>query len=54
MPEIIRYRCLNCGHRFEEETLTREEDRELRRDGKRTYPIHCPRCNRTDCRRGWE
>ncbi|HBC09259.1 MAG TPA: zinc ribbon domain-containing protein [Rhodospirillaceae bacterium] len=54
MPEMVRYRCLNCGHRFEEETLSPEESRERRKEGKRTWAIHCPECNRTDIRPGWE
>ena len=54
MPELVRFRCLNCGHRFEEEVLTEEERREADRENQHTTPVHCPECNRTDIRRGWE
>jgi len=56
MSELKRYRCLNCGHRFEVEVLTREERLEADREGTPLGPIRCPRpeCRRTDVRLGWE
>ena len=40
-----RFRCLNCGHRFEAEVFEKGEA-----DGRRlpSGPVHCPSCNRTD------
>ena len=32
MSEIVRYRCKNCGHRFEMEVLTRAEQEQARRE----------------------
>ncbi|RZP20265.1 MAG: zinc ribbon domain-containing protein [Erythrobacter sp.] len=54
MTEVVRFRCLNCGHRFDTEVLTEEERREARREDRPTSPVHCPKCHRTDIRRGWE
>ncbi|ACK86165.1 zinc ribbon domain-containing protein [Methylorubrum extorquens] len=53
MPISVQYRCLNCGHRFETRALTEEEAREARRRNERLSAVHCPRCNRTDIRKGW-
>lgn len=54
MPEYVRFRCNNCGHRFEKEVLIEEERRKARFENRPTSPVHCPECNRTDIRRGWE
>jgi len=54
MSERRRFRCLNCGHRFEADVLTADEKREARRRGRPTQPIACPECNHTDIRGGWE
>lgn len=54
MPESVRFRCNNCGHRFEAQALTRYEREEARRQNERTSAVHCPKCHRTDLRRGWE
>lgn len=54
MADMVRFRCNNCGHKFEDEVLDQYEAREARRNNQRTSPIHCPKCNRTDLRRGWE
>jgi rubredoxin len=54
MADTIRFRCLNCGHRFEAEVLDEDEKREARRRNQPTSPIQCPECRRTDLRRGWE
>lgn len=54
MTTRVRFRCLNCGNRFEEEVLDEDEKREARRRDQPTYPIHCPDCQRTEIRRGWE
>lgn len=53
MPESRRYQCLNCGHRFTAEVLTREEVDELEREFRRAGPVRCPECKRTDLRPGW-
>lgn len=54
MPERKRFRCNNCGHRFEEETLTEDERHEAERKRMIVYNIQCPQCCRTDIRNGWE
>ena len=54
MTDIVRFRCNNCGHRFEVEVLDEYERREARRRDQPTSPVHCPKCNRTDIRRSWE
>lgn len=54
MTRHVRFRCRNCGHRFEAEVLDEDEQREARRKGEPTSPIHCPACKRTDIRDGWE
>jgi len=54
MPERIYFRCNNCGHRFEAEALTKEEEQKAKEERQPTSAIHCPNCNRTDIRRGWE
>lgn len=54
MPKVVRYRCQNCGKRFEIEVLTKEETEEAKRQNRPLSPIHCPDCHRTDVRDGWE
>ena len=54
MTERIRFRCKNCGHRFATEVLDEDERREARRKSRPTHAVHCPVCNRTDIRRGWD
>jgi len=54
MTERARLRCLNCGHRFEQDVLTQEERQQARREDRPTSPIACPMCRRTDTRRGWD
>jgi rubredoxin len=54
MTRLVRFRCKNCGHRFEAEVLDENEKREARRVRRQTYLIHCPKCYRTDIRDGWE
>ena len=54
MPENARFRCNNCGHRFEKEILNEEEAKEERRKGRPVYAIQCPKCQRTDIRDCWE
>lgn len=51
---VKRFRCLNCGHRFECDVLTKEEISQRQNNNLRSYPIHCPECGRTDIRDGWE
>ena len=40
-----RYRCLNCGHRFEAEVFEKGEAEAKRLP---VGDLHCPKCNRTD------
>ena len=54
MPERARFRCINCGHRFEAEVLTDAEKREARREDRPTSAVQCPQCRRVDIRPGWE
>lgn len=54
MPEQIRLRCMNCGHRFVAEAATAEEKEQARLRRHPLRAIHCPKCNRTDTRRGWD
>lgn len=53
MTERVRFRCNNCGHRFESEVLDEDRRHEARRENRPTNAVHCPECNRTDIRRGW-
>lgn len=54
MTEEVKFRCLNCGHRFVQEVLTEKEKREQARERLQSSPVSCPECGRTDVRRGWE
>lgn len=54
MTQRRRYRCHNCGNRFEIEVLTEEEKREARRKNVPVYRIVCPKCNRSEVREGWD
>ncbi len=54
MTILIRYRCNNCGNRFKTEVLEPHEKQEYIREGRPFYNVHCPECNRTDIRRGWD
>lgn len=54
MTDTVRFRCLNCGHRFAAEVLDEDEKREARLFRRPMSAVHCPECNRTDIRRGWE
>ncbi len=54
MSERRRYRCNNCGERFERDVLSPEEAEEALRRNEPTFPINCPACRRTDVREGWE
>lgn len=53
MPMAARYRCRNCGERFEASVLTAEEVHEAERRRERLGAVHCPKCNRTDIEKGW-
>ena len=48
MTDIVRFRCKNCGHRFETDVLDRDDEIEARRNNQPTSPVHYPKCNRTD------
>lgn len=54
MSESKRFSCNNCGCRFETEVLDEDERREANRDNQPTNAVHCPKCYRTDIRRGWD
>ncbi|MGH8651500.1 MAG: hypothetical protein ACREYE_04660 [Gammaproteobacteria bacterium] len=54
MTELVRFRCKNCGHRFEAEVLDEHERRAAQQTRQPTAPVNCPKCNRTDFQRGWE
>lgn len=54
MPEKRRYRCQNCGRRFETEVLTPEERRQAELDRVLLSNVACPDCHRTAVRPGWE
>ena len=54
MARVVRFRCRNCGNRFESEILDENDKREVRRKNLRTSPVRCPSCNRTDVREGWD
>lgn len=53
MSELKRFKCLNCGHRFEVEVLTSDEKREAKREDQPVSRVACPGCRRTDIRPGW-
>ncbi|RUV91933.1 zinc ribbon domain-containing protein [Mesorhizobium sp. M1A.F.Ca.IN.022.07.1.1] len=53
MSETRRFQCLNCGHQFEAEVLTDREKEDARRQRQPVSSLACPKCNRTDVRRGW-
>ena len=54
MPTMKRFRCNNCGYRFENKWYPLEERPQAEREGVRFSRLHCPECNRTDIRDGWE
>jgi hypothetical protein len=54
MSDRVRFRCNNCGCRFEAQVLTEDEKRKAIQDGQPTFSIRCPDCHRTDIRRGWD
>jgi DNA-directed RNA polymerase subunit RPC12/RpoP len=54
MSTLVRYKCLNCGKRFEVEVLSKEEKEDYRRKKRPLYQIACPECKRIDVRPGWE
>lgn len=51
MTETVRYRCNQCGERFEVQVLTDRERREAREQHRQVYAIHCPKCGSRDVRR---
>lgn len=54
MSETIRYRCNNCGERFEAEILSADEKREYERENRPYSAVRCPSCYRYDLRKGWD
>jgi transposase-like protein len=53
MTQKQRYRCLNCGEKFEIEVLTDSERRDAKKRNIPVYAIACPKCRRTDVSKGW-
>ena len=51
---VKRYRCLNCGNRFEMKVFTDDELREAKRRNQPVYPIHCPEFGRNAIQEGWD
>ena len=54
MTDVVRFRCNNCGYRFEAEVLSERERLEMRQRNQPMSPVYCPQCKRTDIHRGWE
>lgn len=54
MTDRVRFRCNNCGHRFEVEVLDESERHKARQEHQPISTVNCPQCHRTDIRRGWE
>lgn len=54
MSRMVKYRCKNCGERFEKELLDEREIEQARRERQPLDAIRCPKCKRTDVREGWE
>jgi len=54
MPDKVRFRCNNCGERFEAEVLDEYEKRRARDEGKPTSSVRCPKCINGEIRRGWD
>lgn len=54
MPETKPFTCQNCGHQFAEQVLTKEESQRARDENRPTSSLHCPKCNRTAVRPGWD
>ena len=54
MTRKVRYRCRNCGYRFEAEILDDREREEAERTNQQVYAVQCPKCYRSDVREGWE
>lgn len=48
MPIFQPYHCLNCGHDFATEILTKDEAEKARDKGDNVGPVRCPQCGRTD------
>lgn len=51
MPEMVGYRCKNCGEGFVIEVLTKDEVKDRRKAGLPTSPITCPKCGSHDVKR---
>jgi hypothetical protein len=44
MTKVVRYRCKNCGNRFETPVLTEREVQEAIKEKRPHFPICCPKC----------
>ena len=44
MPEMVGYRCEDCGHGFVKEVLSPDEAEKARRERRPTYGIACEKC----------
>ncbi len=51
MPEMVGYRCKNCGEGFVIEVLTKDEVKDRRKAGLPTSSITCPRCGSDQIKR---
>jgi predicted RNA-binding Zn-ribbon protein involved in translation (DUF1610 family) len=51
MPEMVGYRCKNCGEGFVIEVLTKDEVKDRRKAGLPTSSITCPKCGSDQVKR---
>lgn len=52
MPQLRKFRCRNCGERFQVEVLNPAEQRRSQNEGRPASAVACPKCGRTDIRPG--
>ena len=53
MPRRKRYRCRNCGEKFEIDVLTADESRDRQRNNVPVSAVSCPKCRHQDLQEGW-
>ena len=51
MPDLVTFRCLNCGEKFQVSVLTKEEEEKARLSGELVGQIVCPECKRSSYRK---
>lgn len=44
MTELVKFRCNDCGYRFEVPILTDKEKQEVTQDNRPVFNIQCLRC----------